>query len=573
MRDIKNHLGPLSHVFAGLLPLAWYAALTDGPPPHPGLVIFCALFALAADLDSGASHIGRLFPHLSESIERRYGHRTVTHSLTVALPLVAALTWLLFRDGWIWLTSAYASHIVVDMVIGEEGIPLLWPGPWQFHISHVKPASTGELVITGLLLVGCLTPLFWPTAATSAAAVVPRPTPAPTSTSTPTLTPTPTPTPRAVTVRVDHVRNPDEEILVEAGDVVAIGQPLADLATYRALITTPSPTPTPTPGPTPTLAGLDPLTVAQAEANLALAEARYHAALSTPTPNPFFLPTLEARATVIAGGIQDRRDALYRCEQEGSCDDWRYQVARVELATLEAQAAPAAWRLEQELHPAPDPLAVAIAEAELQVARIRYEAAIAVTPQATPTPALIIASDTGPDETRVYALVAGRVLEVRIASVQGNEATVEIVIALDETEVVASPPGRAAVVRVVDGDTIVVQVDDSEETVRFIGVNTPETKHPEKPVECYGEEASAFTESLLPVGSSVRLELDVQERDKYGRLLAYVWLDGTMVNEVLLSEGYAQVMTIPPNVRYAERFLEAEREARAEGRGLWGACQ
>lgn len=104
-------------------------------------------------------------------------------------------------------------------------------------------------------------------------------------------------------------------------------------------------------------------------------------------------------------------------------------------------------------------------------------------------------------------------------------------------------------------------------------MDTPETKHPDKLVECYGEEASAFTKSLLPPETSVRLELGSHARDKYGRLLACVWLGDTMVNETLLSEGYAQIMTVPPNVRHAERFLEAERKARTEERGLWGKCQ
>ncbi|MBO8159597.1 thermonuclease family protein [Thermosyntropha sp.] len=125
------------------------------------------------------------------------------------------------------------------------------------------------------------------------------------------------------------------------------------------------------------------------------------------------------------------------------------------------------------------------------------------------------------------------------------------------------------VLRVIDGDTIVIDYNGKEEKVRMIGVDTPETKHPRKGVEFYGKEASEFTRNLLE-GEKVKLVFDVQERDKYGRLLAYVYKDDVMVNELLIKEGYARVLTIPPNVKYADRFLEEERKAREEGCGLWG---
>ncbi len=120
--------------------------------------------------------------------------------------------------------------------------------------------------------------------------------------------------------------------------------------------------------------------------------------------------------------------------------------------------------------------------------------------------------------------------------------------------------------RVIDGDTIQLA---SGEKVRLIGVDTPETVKPNTPVEPFGKEASDFTKKML-TNTKVRLEFDVQERDKYGRLLAYLYLpDGTFYNELLLKEGYAQVLTIPPNVKYAELFLLAERMAREEKKGLW----
>jgi micrococcal nuclease len=129
------------------------------------------------------------------------------------------------------------------------------------------------------------------------------------------------------------------------------------------------------------------------------------------------------------------------------------------------------------------------------------------------------------------------------------------------------------VVRVVDGDTIHVEVDGRREKVRYIGVDTPETKHPTKGVQCYGEKASQFNARLV-AGEQVRLVRDVEERDRYGRLLAYVYRvrDGLFVNAELARLGYAQPLSIAPDVRYAGRFAALAREARDQGRGLWSAC-
>jgi micrococcal nuclease len=125
------------------------------------------------------------------------------------------------------------------------------------------------------------------------------------------------------------------------------------------------------------------------------------------------------------------------------------------------------------------------------------------------------------------------------------------------------------VTRVVDGDTILIDLDGTEERVRLIGVDTPESVHPndEKNVP-YGEIAAAFTRERLE-GKRVRIELDAQERDRYGRLLAYVYTDDGMFNETLLSEGHAQIDTYPPNVRYVEAFALLQKDARARGVGLW----
>jgi micrococcal nuclease len=128
---------------------------------------------------------------------------------------------------------------------------------------------------------------------------------------------------------------------------------------------------------------------------------------------------------------------------------------------------------------------------------------------------------------------------------------------------------EGVVVRIVDGDTIHVRFGDRIEKVRYIGVNTPEVHHPRKGVERGGRDAVRVNRDLVD-SRTVRLELDVQERDRYGRLLAYVWVGDVMVNEELVRLGYAQVMTVPPNVRHQQRFLKLEREARDSGRGLWG---
>jgi len=133
--------------------------------------------------------------------------------------------------------------------------------------------------------------------------------------------------------------------------------------------------------------------------------------------------------------------------------------------------------------------------------------------------------------------------------------------------------GEGRVVKVVDGDTIQVLVGGRREKVRYIGVDTPETKHPTKGVQCYGKAAAAFNERLVG-GERVRLVRDVEQRDRYGRLLAYVYRvrDGLFVNAELARLGYAQPLSIAPDVRHAARFAALAREARNAGRGLWSEC-
>ena len=134
--------------------------------------------------------------------------------------------------------------------------------------------------------------------------------------------------------------------------------------------------------------------------------------------------------------------------------------------------------------------------------------------------------------------------------------------------VASAGPLEGTVVRVVDGDTVHVRIGDRVEKVRYIGVNTPELHHPRKGEEPGGREAAALNRTLVD-GRHVRLETDVRSRDRYGRLLAYVWVGDMMINAELVRRGYAQVMTIPPNVRHQALFVQLQREAREGERGLW----
>jgi micrococcal nuclease len=139
----------------------------------------------------------------------------------------------------------------------------------------------------------------------------------------------------------------------------------------------------------------------------------------------------------------------------------------------------------------------------------------------------------------------------------------------------AARPGEriaATVTHVADGDSFYVGLTDGEEEVRMIGVDTPETVDPDKPVQCFGPEASAFTHGLLAPGTRVELELGAETRDKYGRLLAYVYLDGRLVEAMLARRGLARTLTIAPNDALAPLFERLAARAASAGRGMWGAC-
>ena len=145
-------------------------------------------------------------------------------------------------------------------------------------------------------------------------------------------------------------------------------------------------------------------------------------------------------------------------------------------------------------------------------------------------------------------------------------------------------PDTTTVVRVVDGDTFEITYYGQHERIRLIGIDTPESRknikaerdanrsgEDIKTIVSQGKEAANFVKSLVKPGGKVSIEFDVQQRDRYGRLLGYVYSpNGKMLNEEIIRAGYANVMTIPPNVKYQKKFLAAYREAREDKVGLWG---
>jgi len=130
----------------------------------------------------------------------------------------------------------------------------------------------------------------------------------------------------------------------------------------------------------------------------------------------------------------------------------------------------------------------------------------------------------------------------------------------------------AKVTEVVDGDTIKVDLGNGNiKTVRYIGIDTPETVDPRKTVQCFGKEASAKNKELVG-GGTVGLEKDVSETDKYGRLLRYVYMGDLFINQELVAQGYAHASAYPPDIKYQSKFTAAEQQARISNKGLWGAC-
>lgn len=140
-----------------------------------------------------------------------------------------------------------------------------------------------------------------------------------------------------------------------------------------------------------------------------------------------------------------------------------------------------------------------------------------------------------------------------------------------DTDVIPQSGELVKIVRVVDGDTINVEIDGKVESVRYIGIDTPETIDPRKPVQCFGIEAAKKNKELAE-GKMVRLEKDITNRDKYDRLLRYVWVGDVLINQALVEQGFAKSYSYPPDVKYQDKFIAAEKQARENKIGLWTAC-
>ncbi len=141
----------------------------------------------------------------------------------------------------------------------------------------------------------------------------------------------------------------------------------------------------------------------------------------------------------------------------------------------------------------------------------------------------------------------------------------------EESDIQYNMSENVEVVRVVDGDTIVVLLDGKEQTVRYIGIDTPEPYLYESP-ECFSREATLRNKELVQ-SKLIRLGSDIENVDRYGRLLRYIYVDDIFVNEVLVEEGYATHLKIKPNTVHADAFLQLENTAKKTQRGLWGVCR
>ena len=172
-----------------------------------------------------------------------------------------------------------------------------------------------------------------------------------------------------------------------------------------------------------------------------------------------------------------------------------------------------------------------------------------------------------------------RVTINKTTQMRGVITSLALLIGLASCSGSSTPPNGQAdlvkIVKVIDGDTVDIALVGRTERVRLIGVNTPETKHPTKPIECYGPEASAYLTQLLPKGTTVRIERDVEARDRYGRMLLYLYLGSNdlFINLDLVARGYGTPMSIEPNTFHRNDFVRAAAQAEAANVGLWKACR
>lgn len=163
----------------------------------------------------------------------------------------------------------------------------------------------------------------------------------------------------------------------------------------------------------------------------------------------------------------------------------------------------------------------------------------------------------------LFSLITGYVIETEINKIKFTEFKVTNLVTTSLNK------QKVKVIRVIDGDTIEIEGGDK---VRYIGIDTPETVDPKQSIQCFGQEADIKNKELVE-GKELELEKDVNNTDRYGRLLRYVWIDNEMINEKLIRLGYAKLETVPPDVKYSERLIKAEKDARVKNIGLWSKCR
>ncbi|CAJ1003856.1 SPBc2 prophage-derived endonuclease YokF [Brevibacillus aydinogluensis] len=190
-----------------------------------------------------------------------------------------------------------------------------------------------------------------------------------------------------------------------------------------------------------------------------------------------------------------------------------------------------------------------------------------MVPNNTTTVSQTSTSKSEPVKTDTVSTASTNAVQPAPSAVEATTSAPTTAVSTQQSEAV---PARiqAKVTDVVDGDTFKVTINGKEETVRMLLIDTPETKHPQKPVQPFGPEASKFTKDLL-TGKTVELEKDVSEQDKYGRLLAYVYVDGQSVQEKLLEKGLARVAVYPPDVKNVDKYRDIQEKAQKAGVGIW----
>lgn len=454
-----SRLGPVVHAIAALIPLAWVHAVVNQGQfslPSPGLISLCVFLGLLPDIDSHTSFMGRKFPEISLTIERRFGHRTLTHSL-FAISIIGFIAWLLTPE-WQVLAWAYTSHIIVDMIVGgRSGITLLFPWHHRFNLFHVDSESRGELTVGAIAFSLVLLPLFIPSAAVQVNAAIPR---QPTPTATKTPRPTPTPVPTLISIRVEHVYDIEAEIMVKVGDTITVGQQLANLQNLRATLAAPTATATwvllPTLAPTPTQTPVPTAYVNQQVLARAWSDLQYAQAVATKAFRPPSVDEMDRICGLVADGqsrLENMRNTLWAKQLSRDNKVVENELGWLEQKALEAPLLEMERQIAEEeqhiveLQADCDEIAIKpyaadefdrqIAAAALQRAYAIYAERVATptrlptrtptfTPTFTPLPTITPTPDVG--DTFIYAPTGGDVhrIDVGTFSDAGADVTIHI---------------------------------------------------------------------------------------------------------------------------------------------------